>query len=142
MMMMNQSTQWAQIKKKSAMKGPLLLLKYFSIFSPLCNCLLGCTLYLLMYYLVFQDPGHKHTDAGHSHSFSSLNRWYIKPHITGDSGSYDVMIREYASRSTQISHSNIETAYTSLEVQGINSGRQSEETRPKNAVIQWIIRVC
>ena len=95
-----------------------------------------------MHYLVFQDPGHKHTDAGHSHSFSSLDRWYIKPQITGASGSWDVMIREYATRQVGTGYSNIQTASSNLEVQGINSGRQSEETRPKNAVVQWILRVC
>ena len=108
------------------------------------------------------DSGHKHTDSGHTHTDSGHTHsyWrdgYFKAKLREGSGT----VKDYRDRQQQkssnpgyakiqeskadiqTSKANIKTAKTNISVNGILEGKKhSSETRPKNAIIEWIIRVC
>ena len=108
------------------------------------------------------DSGHKHTDAGHTHKDSGHKHSYTRDGYfkaelrAGAGGKRDYRDREksYSSKTgyakiteskadIQTSKANIKTAKTNISVNGILEGKKhSSETRPKNAIIEWIIRVC
>ena len=100
------------------------------------------------------DSGHAHTDAGHTHSDSGHAHNYDEIEVIAhtqsnynEHGGFYRMERksfqtEMGQANIQSSSANIQSATTNIQVLKVQNARKSEETRPKNAIIQWIIRVC
>ena len=87
----------------------------------------------------FQDNGHTHSDAGHGHVYED-GGWYQFEMACGNCAT---AVDRFKTKWTQNGYANIQNSYSNTQVKGISSGyRKSEETRPKNAIIQWIIRIC
>ncbi len=94
------------------------------------------------------DPGHTHQDAGHSHGY--VDRWLHQEGSTDDfddSDDYDNGYI-YENKQTASAKANIQTAFTNLRssyanIQGVNgnSAKISDETRPKNMKVCFIMRI-
>ena len=89
------------------------------------------------------DPGHTHTDSGHSHG-------YYKMPKTG--GTYNTIWRKFYLYSTKREYetytrtttgrANINTSRANIRVGSMNTSNKGTETRPKNMIVEWIIKVC
>ena len=95
------------------------------------------------------DAGHTHLDSGHAHNYDDIEEVYHSQsyYKYNDHGGFWEMVRqtfqtEMGQANLQSSCANIQSATTNIQVQKVLNARKSEETRPKSAIIQWIIRVC
>jgi len=110
------------------------------------------------------DNGHTHTDSGHSHEYLSTNwhindeydedhyyrnpdDWHHKPqgHMYAYAGKANI---QSSSADIQTGYSSIATGKASISrdksyitVNGVSGGSNGDETRPKNMVVEWIIKI-
>jgi len=85
------------------------------------------------------DPGHKHADRGHSHLYTDIgglsdgygddshDRTHAKPHTD--------------QRQSETGHADLIASTTGIEVGDASATNVGNEIRPKNMVVQWIIRI-
>eukprot|EP00090_Calanus_glacialis_P033997 TRINITY_DN56684_c0_g1_i1.p1 TRINITY_DN56684_c0_g1~~TRINITY_DN56684_c0_g1_i1.p1 ORF type:complete len:222 (-),score=43.38 TRINITY_DN56684_c0_g1_i1:53-625(-) len=109
------------------------------------------------------DGGHKHTDSGHAHMYLSTNwhqgdydeeHFYRNPsnyhqapqgHMPTYNGSANIqtdyanILESYSSITN--GHANISTAESTISVMDVSGGSAGTETRPKNMVVEWIIKI-
>ena len=94
------------------------------------------------------DEGHTHSDNGHTHNYydDGKFRWdYGYSHggeTTGDLRSAGYKTSEAGKANIQSSNANIKSATANIAVKKVANARSSDETRPRNVIIQWIIRIC
>ena len=95
------------------------------------------------------DAGHTHSDSGHAHNYDDIEEiWHNQMNYKyNEHGGFEEMVTKSfqtkkGQANIQSSSANIQSATTNIQVQKVQNARKSEETRPKNAIIQWIIRVC
>merc|ERR1712141_223632 len=95
------------------------------------------------------DAGHTHSDSGHAHNYDDIEEiWHSQSNYKyNEHGGFEEMVTKsfqtkLGQANIQSSSANIQSATTNIKVEKVQNARKSEETRPKNAIIQWIIRVC
>ena len=79
------------------------------------------------------DPGHTH---GYVYDFLA-NKHYL------DDSFFNWVGKEEGEKGVEHSHrSTTNQQYSGVEVSGVNEGQYSEETRPKNMKVTFIMKVC
>ena len=86
------------------------------------------------------DAGHTHTDTGHYHDYYD---YYRSTTYGCYEGSYASMNYGNSNnrRTSQRGQASISTSNANVQVNGIYSGSKGTETRPKNMIVEWIIRI-
>eukprot|EP00088_Acartia_fossae_P060228 TRINITY_DN72062_c0_g1_i1.p1 TRINITY_DN72062_c0_g1~~TRINITY_DN72062_c0_g1_i1.p1 ORF type:complete len:295 (-),score=27.36 TRINITY_DN72062_c0_g1_i1:155-943(-) len=88
------------------------------------------------------DPGHKHTDRGHQHKFESYG---TLNHHEGDDADDRRMVKpEKTGHHTYVGYANLNSAKTGVRVgdpQESYSAEVGSEVRPKNMLVNWIIKI-
>ena len=87
------------------------------------------------------DPGHSHSDKGHRHSFTKIKREYDFATPLGINKYFQDYVPE-STFSTNIGHASITTNRANIRVGSMNTSNKGTETRPKNMIVEWIIKVC
>ena len=89
------------------------------------------------------DPGHTHTDSGHSHGYYKMpkvggtyNTIWEKFYLYSTKREYETYTR------TTTGRANISTSKANIRVGSMNTSNKGTETRPKNMIVEWIIKVC
>ena len=95
------------------------------------------------------DSGHSHTDKGHSHRLKDAGEplgfvYYQKDTETGSwkfdgSGNY---INHYEFFGAQESHAVLSTDSSNIQIGTSGHPNAADETRPKNMIIEWVIKIC
>ena len=94
------------------------------------------------------DEGHTHSDDGHAHNYYDAGQYrydYGYSHGSEQAGSYgstEYETSEAGKANIQSSNANIKSATSNIAVKKVANARTSDETRPRNVIIQWIIRIC
>merc|ERR1711862_671390 len=88
------------------------------------------------------DPGHSHSDRGHSHSYKKMRRYGAESPVA-------ILVEKYVQKSvsdstysTTIGRASITTNRANIRVGSMNTSNKGTETRPKNMIVEWIIKVC
>eukprot|EP00088_Acartia_fossae_P031281 TRINITY_DN32194_c0_g1_i2.p1 TRINITY_DN32194_c0_g1~~TRINITY_DN32194_c0_g1_i2.p1 ORF type:complete len:295 (-),score=49.49 TRINITY_DN32194_c0_g1_i2:160-1044(-) len=87
------------------------------------------------------DPGHSHVDGGHTHGYHDElvnynQEWDARIFHRGKWAKY----YNYH-KTSEVSHANIQTSKSGIEVLDAIASFAGEETRPKNMAVIWIMRV-
>ena len=94
------------------------------------------------HYHSVSDPGHSHSDAGHSHRYQDERRQSTQGALTHISYEEYLNLGAYhQSRTTSTGYASIRSSRSNVSVNGNLSGNVGTETRPKNMIVEWIIRV-
>lgn len=84
----------------------------------------------------YSDPGHKHEDAGHDHDFTPMRFAF---------GGEFFHRGRYAGIETETSktgYANIQSSKTGISIGNpISAVPLGNEVRPKNMIVQWIIKI-
>lgn len=91
------------------------------------------------------DPGHTHTDNGHDHEYQDQFHIYTDWHsYLGDFWPINNW-KWSESHRTSKGYANLAAAKTSINVEGVAGvpagALIGDEVRPKNMIVQWIIRI-
>ena len=86
------------------------------------------------------DPGHKHTDDGHGHDLLVSGDYGDEPRHVMSQSPYDTA---WSSRYVGRGYANIQSSHTSITVEEVSSTSipLGNEVRPKNMIVQYIIKV-
>jgi len=85
------------------------------------------------------DHGHTHTDKGHTHTYSKTPR---DPASGGYSLTWMQDDRTERVYRTGTGKADITTNTANIRVGRMNTSNKGSETRPKNMIVEWIIKVC
>ena len=85
------------------------------------------------------DHGHTHTDKGHTHTYSKTPR---DPASGGYSLTWMQDDRTERGYRTGTGKADITTNTANIRVGRMNTSNKGTETRPKNMIVEWIIKVC
>lgn len=85
------------------------------------------------------DPQHTHTDRGHTHGHGDYG-------TDSDGEGDDAADRDHpnysdAQRTTDTGYANLRSSSTGITVTDATDANIGTETRPKNMIVQWIIRI-
>merc|ERR1719282_1370247 len=101
------------------------------------------------------DPGHTHTDGGHKHTDAGHDHWYKSIYYDYEWNFVDIYDAKDTSFTNwfgfsdtygghadiQTGHSSISTDESKITVNGVSDGSAGTETRPRNMVVEWIIKI-
>jgi len=84
------------------------------------------------------DPGHSHTDTGHTHGY---NDEYNDGGRGDDANDRHMSDHHSHAKTTNTAHANITKESTNIEVEVTVNSEGASETFPKHMVVEWIMKV-
>ena len=85
------------------------------------------------------DSGHTHTDTGHTHGYIDYSYDVTPGHYKyGTIGTQN----DFRHKTTDSSQAKLTKESSNIEIAQSKNLKSGTETRPKNMVVEWIIKIC